>query len=91
MPLFADLRRQGLIKPDALHLGITTHDTRVLDGDGNEVGGLYALGSLTRPAWWEITAVPDIAVQVDRLAAHWLEPGPADRPAWAGAVAGLES
>jgi len=91
LPLFRDLRRQDLIKADALHLGITTHDTRVVDAGGNEVPGLYALGSLTRPAWWEITAVPDIAVQVSRLAAHWLEPDPADRPARAGAVAGLES
>ncbi len=91
MPLFRDLRRQGLIKPDALHLGITTHDTRVVDANGNEVPGLYALGSLTRPASWEITAVPDIAVQVARLAAHWLEPDPADRPAGADAVAELDS
>ena len=91
VPLFADLRRQGLIKPDALRLGIATRDTRVVNAGGNDVPGLYALGSLTRPAWWEITAVPDIAAQVSRLAAHWLEPAPPDRPAWAGAVAGLES
>ncbi len=28
---------------------------------------LFVLGPLTRPAFWEITAVPEIKAQVDRL------------------------
>ena len=78
-PLYVDLRRQGLIKPDRLHLGLETVDTRVLGADGQAVPGLYALGGLTRPAWWEITAAPDIQAQVSRLAARLLEPDPQDR------------
>ena len=36
---------------------------------------LFALGALTCPSWWEIVAVPEIAVQVDRLAAKLAREG----------------
>jgi len=78
-PLYVDLLRQGLIRPDRLHLGLETVDTRIVGEDGQTAPGLYALGGLTRPAWWEITAVPDIQAQVSRLAARLLEPDPRDR------------
>ena len=78
LPLFADLRRQGLIQPDQRHLGIATLDTEVIDAAGKPVDGLHALGSLTRPALWEITAVPDIAAQVSRLVARLVGPKPSD-------------
>jgi len=68
-PLFADLRRQGLIHADRLGLGLDTSDARVIDIHGQASGSLYAIGGLTRPAWWEVTAVPEIAAQVTRLAA----------------------
>jgi uncharacterized NAD(P)/FAD-binding protein YdhS len=67
IPLFADLRRRGLIRPDAMALGLETEDCAVLDRDGQASSWLYALGPLTRPAWWEITAVPEIAAQIDQL------------------------
>ena len=66
--LFASLRQQGLIRPDALGLGIDTSDARVIDARGRVSDSLFTLGSLTRPAWWEITAVPEISAQVSRLA-----------------------
>ena len=78
LPLFADLRRQGLIRADHRHLGIETLDTEVIDATGNIVDGLHALGSLTRPALWEITAVPDITAQVSRLVARLVGPEPCD-------------
>ncbi|HRD47963.1 MAG TPA: hypothetical protein PLF78_15980, partial [Caulobacter sp.] len=66
-PLFADLARKGLTAPDALGLGLETDDCAVLNARGEASSWLYAVGPLTRPAWWEITAVPEIAAQVDGL------------------------
>ena len=40
-------------------------------------GWLYALGALTCPQWWEITAVPEITVQVDRLVGQLANPAAA--------------
>jgi uncharacterized NAD(P)/FAD-binding protein YdhS len=68
IPLIADLKARGLIVPDALGLGIETDDCAAIDKSGSASAWLYALGPLTRPAWWEITAVPEITAQVDRLA-----------------------
>jgi uncharacterized NAD(P)/FAD-binding protein YdhS len=42
---------------------------------------LFALGPVTRPAWWEITATPEIVVQVDRLVARFAAPTPLETPA----------
>ncbi|MFT4074422.1 MAG: FAD/NAD(P)-binding protein [Asticcacaulis sp.] len=66
-PLFADLRRQGLIRPDELGLGLETDDVRVINANGTASNSLFAIGNLTRPAAWEVTAVPEIAAQVSRL------------------------
>ncbi|MDP1737680.1 MAG: FAD/NAD(P)-binding protein [Caulobacter sp.] len=68
VPLFADLARKGLIAPDDLGLGLESNDCAVLAARGEVSTWLYALGPLTRPAWWEITAVPEITAQVDGLA-----------------------
>jgi uncharacterized NAD(P)/FAD-binding protein YdhS len=68
IPLIADLKARGSIVPDALGLGIDTDDCAAIDRVGQISDWLFALGPLTRPAWWEITAVPEIALQVDRLA-----------------------
>jgi uncharacterized NAD(P)/FAD-binding protein YdhS len=35
------------------------------------------LGPLTRPTWWEITAVPEINLQIDRLVAQLSQKTPA--------------
>jgi uncharacterized NAD(P)/FAD-binding protein YdhS len=69
IPLIADLREQGLATPDALGLGLETEDGALLDSARRPSARLFALGALTCPSWWEIVAVPEIAVQVDRLAA----------------------
>jgi uncharacterized NAD(P)/FAD-binding protein YdhS len=68
IPLISDLKSRGLIAPDPLGLGIETDDCAAIDQSGRASTWLYALGPLTRPAWWEITAVPEITAQVDRLA-----------------------
>ncbi len=69
MPLVADLREQGLASPDSLGLGLETEDGALLDHRRRPSERLFALGALTCPSWWEITAVPEIAIQVDRLVA----------------------
>ncbi len=77
LPLIADMRRRGLIAPDALGLGLETRDCVALGSAGHASPWLFALGPLTRPAWWEVVAVPEINAQIDRLV-HDLAAG--DRP-----------
>jgi len=74
IPLIAELRDRGLAIPDALGVGVETRDCAVIDGYGDASSWLFALGPLTRPAWWEITAVPEINLQIDRLVAHLKNP-----------------
>jgi uncharacterized NAD(P)/FAD-binding protein YdhS len=66
-PLLSDLLRQGLVQSDPLGLGLDTAESAAIGADGKRSDWLFALGPLTRPAWWEITAVPEINVQVDHL------------------------
>jgi uncharacterized NAD(P)/FAD-binding protein YdhS len=70
IPLIADLRERRLAAADALGVGLMTQDCAVIDGDGVASRWLFALGPLTRPNWWEITAVPEINLQIDRLVAQ---------------------
>jgi uncharacterized NAD(P)/FAD-binding protein YdhS len=79
VPLIADLKERGLAKPDPHGVGLETDDCAVLDARGRASSWLYALGPLTRPAWWEIVAVPEINLQVDRLVAHLVESEPTPR------------
>ncbi|QRG09108.1 FAD/NAD(P)-binding protein [Xanthobacter dioxanivorans] len=66
----AGLREAGRVVPDALGLGLETRGAAVLDRYGQASDWLYALGPLTRPAFWEVTAVPEISAQVHRLVEH---------------------
>lgn len=66
-PLIADGRRRGVICADALGLGVETDNCAMLEESGRRSHWLFALGPLTRPAWWEITAVPEIVAQVSQL------------------------
>jgi uncharacterized NAD(P)/FAD-binding protein YdhS len=79
IPLVADLRERGLAKADSLGVGFETKDCAVLDAAGRPSTWLFALGPLTRPAWWEITAVPEINIQIDRLVAQISSDAPAPR------------
>jgi uncharacterized NAD(P)/FAD-binding protein YdhS len=62
-PLFDALLASGRIRPDALGLGIA------VDEDCRAGEGLYAIGPVTRGAFWESVAVPDIREQAARVAA----------------------
>jgi uncharacterized NAD(P)/FAD-binding protein YdhS len=74
IPLIAELRDRKLAIPDTLGVGVETRDCAVLDGAREASSWLFALGPLTRPAWWEITAVPEINLQIDRLVAQLSSP-----------------
>lgn len=68
-PLVQSLLRDGLGRPDPYHLGLDiTNAGQLLRQDGGTTPGLYAIGPVTRGAFWEMTAVPDIRVQAQALA-----------------------
>jgi uncharacterized NAD(P)/FAD-binding protein YdhS len=79
LPLIAELRERGLAVPDPLGVGFETRDCAVIDALGEASSWLFALGPLTRPAWWEITAVPEINLQIERLVAQLSSPVTAHR------------
>jgi len=63
-PLLATLTRRGVIRPDAAHIGLDVDGSaRTIAADGTPNDWLYALGPMTRGAFWEIVAVPDIRQQ----------------------------
>lgn len=71
--LLIALLAQGLIQPDALHLGIdVTTDGAVIQRTGKVSPCLYTLGPLRKGTLWETTAVPEIRVQAEQLAQHLL-------------------
>jgi uncharacterized NAD(P)/FAD-binding protein YdhS len=77
-PLLKNLIADGLLSPDALGIGIDVDaQGRTVRADGGVNDWLYAIGPLTRGAFWEIVAVPDIRAQAWSLArqlsnAHWV-------------------
>lgn len=69
VPVIRDLVKRGLARPDQLRLGLdVTAQCGVLDADGVPVPHLHAVGPLTRGAFFEIEAVPDIRNQCAALA-----------------------
>ncbi|MFT3977006.1 MAG: FAD/NAD(P)-binding protein [Sphingomonas bacterium] len=78
-PLLARLVARGAIRPDAEHLGIDVDARgRTIAADGQVNDSLYAIGPMTRGAFWETVAVPDIRRQAWDLArtlsnAQWVE------------------
>jgi uncharacterized NAD(P)/FAD-binding protein YdhS len=69
-PLVQQLRADGCLTPDALHLGISTDASGALLGpDGQpSAGSLFTLGASRRPAYFESTAVPELRQQAAALA-----------------------
>lgn len=78
-PLLRRLLAAGDLRPDRQRLGIDVNPQgEVLNAEGRANPRLLALGPLTRGAFWEIAAVPDIRLQVWSVArrlsdAHWVE------------------
>lgn len=68
-PLLRDLLEKGAIRPGPVGIGVDVDpEMRVIDAGGSADPRLFAVGPLTRGALWEIVAVPDIRVQVQKLA-----------------------
>ncbi len=64
------LLSSGLARVDAQGLGLDTDsDGRVCDRSGLASSWLWALGPLRRGTLWESTAIPEIRVQAEKLAA----------------------
>ncbi|MFG1344886.1 FAD/NAD(P)-binding protein [Xanthobacter autotrophicus DSM 431] len=81
LPPFDGLMAAGRIVPDALGLGLETRGSAVLDRFGHASDWLFALGPLTRPSFWEVTAVPEVSAQVHRLVEELSRPsGRSHRP-----------
>lgn len=78
-PLLKALVAEGRVRADALRIGIDVdRQAQVIGVDGSPDESLFAIGPITRGAFWEIVAVPDIRVQSWALArrlanAHWVE------------------
>jgi uncharacterized NAD(P)/FAD-binding protein YdhS len=63
------LQQRGVIRPDPAHLGLDVDSrAQTIAADGTSNDWLYALGPMTRGAFWEIVAVPDIRQQTWNLA-----------------------
>jgi uncharacterized NAD(P)/FAD-binding protein YdhS len=68
-PMIRDILAKGYGRPDPLGLGLQVDDEGgLLDGAGGPAHGLHAIGPLTRGAFWEMTAVPDLRGQARDLA-----------------------
>ncbi len=77
-PLLQRLAARGVIRPDPAHIGIDVDNQgQTIAANGTANANLYALGPMTRGAFWEIVAVPDIRTQTWAVArrlsnAHWV-------------------
>ena len=68
--LLCNLLARGLVRFDAQGLGVQVSDAlQVVDAEGHAANDFWALGPITRGVFWECTAVPDIRIQAERLAA----------------------
>jgi len=68
-PIVRSLIDRGLARPDPLRIGLdVTESCAIVRGDGQPSERLYAIGPLTRGAFFEIDAIPDIRMQCAMLA-----------------------
>jgi uncharacterized NAD(P)/FAD-binding protein YdhS len=74
-----------MVRPDPLCLGLdVTRNCALKDRKGALSGRLFAVGPVTKAAFWEMTAVPDIRRQCEYLANHLstlVKPAPGKPPA----------
>ncbi|NEU84476.1 FAD/NAD(P)-binding protein [Nostoc sp. UIC 10630] len=73
-PLIADLRSQGLIRPNAIGLGLDADPHGALyTADSNVSTLLYTLGTPRKGDLWETIAVPELRVQAQELSQALLQ------------------
>jgi uncharacterized NAD(P)/FAD-binding protein YdhS len=72
-PAMRSLLDQRLARADPLHIGIDITDTcAIIDHSGRPSDRLFAVGPLTRAAFWEVVAIPEIRAQCAELALRLL-------------------
>ena len=70
-PLIRDLLADGVVRPDPLRLGLdVTGNCALLNRQGAISRRLFAVGPVTKGTFWEMTAVPDIRRQTEKLAEY---------------------
>jgi uncharacterized NAD(P)/FAD-binding protein YdhS len=70
-PLIKSLLSEGVVRPDPLKLGLdVTANCALLDRSGAISRRLFAVGPVTKGAFWEMTAVPDIRRQTELVAEY---------------------
>lgn len=68
-PLIADLLASGRARVDELRIGLQVSATcQLIDAADRASSRILAIGPVSRAAFWEITAIPDIRVQTAALA-----------------------
>ena len=68
-PVVRSLLDRGLARVDPLHIGIEIDmNCAIIDRHGSPSRRLFAVGPVTRAAFWEIVAIPDIRNQCAKLA-----------------------
>lgn len=74
-PYLRGLHEAGLIMPDVFGFGLACDkQSRALARDGHAVSDLYIAGPLARGTFGELTAVSEIASQVEQIARRILRP-----------------
>jgi uncharacterized NAD(P)/FAD-binding protein YdhS len=70
-PLIRQLLEEGVVRPDPLRLGLdVTGNCALLNRQGSISRRLFAVGPVTKGTFWEMTAVPDIRRQTEKLAEY---------------------
>ena len=73
-PAVRSLFDQGLARVDPLHIGLeVAPDCAIVNRNGTASRRLFAVGPLTRAAFWEIIAIPDIRNQCVQLAERMVQ------------------
>lgn len=68
-PLIAGLLASGAARIDPLKIGLDVDlSSRLISTSGRASTRLFAIGPVSRAAFWEITAIPDIREQTQKLA-----------------------
>jgi uncharacterized NAD(P)/FAD-binding protein YdhS len=72
-PLLKQMLESGLVRSDSLRLGLNVDaDGALIDRGGSAAADLFALGPITKGAFWEIIAVPDLRVACEAMAERLL-------------------
>jgi uncharacterized NAD(P)/FAD-binding protein YdhS len=70
-PLVQSLLREGIARPDPLRLGLdVTLNGALRNQDGVASARLFAVGTLVRGVFWEVTAVPELRRKCETVARH---------------------